>query len=118
MTEYPCVGAEMGICDGVTHPPDCPASQPSVDCHVIRGDDEPIDVVWYIPETPYVVLVDTGSGVAGCIVYGPYGWLEAGRVADGLGGYARSVVSSGGVTPVQTPVSDSEDQVQIEHESP
>jgi len=32
-------------------------------------------VVWYVPEAPYVVLVDTGSGVSGCIVYGPYGWL-------------------------------------------
>jgi len=75
-------------------------------------------VVWYVPEAPYVVLVDTGSGVSGCIVYGPYGWLEAGRVAERLGGYARSVVSSDHVTGVQTPVSDSTDQVQIEHESP
>ena len=56
-------------------------------------------VVWYVPEAPYVVLVPhpvAGVGVAGCRVYGPYGWLEAGRVAERLGGYARAVVSEGG----------------------
>jgi len=57
------------------------------------GDVIPNDqLVWYVPETPYVVLVDTGSGVAGSLVYGPYSWLEAGHVAERLGGIARSVV--------------------------
>lgn len=87
--------------------------RPWQDPITVRSDGG--QVVWYVPEVPYVVLVpavNRPTDITACRVYGPYGWLEAGHVADRLGGIARSV-SSDGVIGVQPPVSDSGDQVRF-----
>lgn len=66
---------------------------PDQDVTTVRTDGG--QVVWYVPETPYVVLVDTGSGVSGCIVYGPYSGTRGSERAGTLGPWSVQTMSQG-----------------------